>query len=409
MYESHYGLTAKPFSLVPNPEILFLSKNHANALTYLEYGLSERAGFILLTGEIGAGKTTLVRHLLNKMESRIETAVIFNTNFSADQLFRRILNEFEIHCDTTGKEGHLAQLYQFLIDRYAMGRHVLLIIDEAQNLTDDALEDIRMLSNLQTDDQILVQIMLVGQPELKERLKKPEFRQLTQRIAVNYHISPLDKEQTHHYIGYRIEKAGGKTALFSQEAIDTVYEHSEGIPRTINLICDTALVYGFADNLMRIDKAVIGKVIKDEICMTVSNQKTGGQSSKRVVSKGVAGPGIMERIHWLEASLTELKQQHEDFVQEIKNDLLAKYQQLLLMEQRRYDQLMGKYTQLVQTKVLPNGSDLDEDGDDHEDMAEPALRVRSGTKFAHLMEMVDAQKALDRGKANLSAILEKER
>jgi general secretion pathway protein A len=398
MYESHYGLTTKPFSLVPNPEILFLSKNHLNALTYLEYGLSERAGFILLTGEIGAGKTTLVRHLLNKMESRSETAVIFNTNFSSDQLFRRILGEFEIQCDTTEKEGHLTQFYQFLIDRYAAGRHVLLIIDEAQNLADDSLEDIRMLSNLQTDDQILLQIMLVGQPELKERLKKPEFQQLAQRIAVNYHIRSLDKEQTHHYIGYRIEKAGGKPDLFSPEAIDMVYEHSEGIPRTINLLCDTALVYGFADNLTRIEKAVIGNVIKDDICMIVSNKKPERRTFRQAVSKDVAGPAIMELIHLLEMSLTKLKQQHVDFIKAVKDDLLIKYQQLLRMEQRRYDQLMEKYTQLVQTNRLSNISDIEEDEGNREEIVEPALRARPGTKFSHLMEMADAQKALDRGR-----------
>ena len=218
MCESHFGLTAKPFSMVPNPEILFLSKNHENALTYLEYGLSEKVGFILLTGEIGAGKTTLIRHMLNKMESQIDIAVIFNTSFTSDQMFRRILSEFEIPCDTTDKERHLQLLYQFLIDRYAQGRHMLLIVDEAQNLSDAALEDIRMLSNLQTDDRILLQIMLVGQPELKNRLNMPAFRQLAQRIAVSYHITPLDEVQTRHYIGYRIDKAGGEPDLFTPEA-----------------------------------------------------------------------------------------------------------------------------------------------------------------------------------------------
>ena len=312
MYESHYGLTAKPFSIVPNPEILFLSKNHENALTYLEYGLSEKVGFILLTGEIGAGKTTLIRHMLNKIESQMDIAVIFNTNFSSDQLLRRILSEFEITSDTTEKERHLELLYQFLIDRYARGRHVLLIIDEAQNLTDGALEDIRMLSNLQTDDRILLQIMLVGQPEFKDRLNMPDFRQLAQRIAVNYHITPLDVDQTRHYIEYRIRKAGGAPDLFMPGAIKKIYKHSGGIPRTINLMCDTALVYGFSDNLKCIDVAVIEKVIKDKVCISVSEEKPVGRTIKSAVS-GSAGPGIMERIHSLEESLAELKQQHEKF------------------------------------------------------------------------------------------------
>ena len=407
MYEAHYGLSSKPFSIVPNPEILFLSKNHANALTYLEYGLSEKAGFILLTGEIGAGKTTLVRHMMNEMESRFDIAVIFNTNFSSDLIFQQILNEFEIRCDTGEKEGHLAQLYQFLIKRYAMGRHALLIIDEAQNLSDETMEDIRMLSNLQTDDQILLQIMLVGQPELKERLKKPGFGQLAQRIAVNYHISPLDREQMHRYIEYRVEKAGGKADLFSQEAIDLVYEHSGGIPRTINLICDTALVYGFADNKAHIDTAVVGKVIKDNICMVVSDKNNAGKKSEGAGLKNDSKSELLKRIRLLEISLKKLKLHHESFIEKVNKDLMAKYQQLLQTEQRRYDQLMEKYIELLQTRQRVEKPDYKKDRS--EDCIERPQQVKSGTKFAHLMDMADAQKASDKEKLKISDLLVKKK
>ena len=391
MYESHYGLTAKPFSIVPNPEILFLSKNHENALTYLEYGLSEKVGFILLTGEIGAGKTTLIRYMLNKMESQIDIAVIFNTNFTSDQMFRRILGEFEVPCDTTDKERHLQLLYQFLIDRYAQGRHVLLIIDEAQNLSDAALEDIRMLSNLQTDDRILLQIMLVGQPELKNRLNMSEFQQLAQRIAVNYHITPLDEEQTRHYIGYRISKAGGEPDLFAPEAIDKIYTHSGGIPRSINLMCDTALVYGFADNLERIDAAVIEKVIKDKVCMSVSKEKPVGRRFKGVVS-GSGGPGIMERIHSLEESLIELKQQHESFTHRVHNDLLLEYQQMLIREQQRFDQLMEKYTQVLQVNQTKNAIPNEKKERTFSDGQAGKGEVR--TRYTKLLKMEAAKQAL---------------
>lgn len=395
MYESHYGLTSKPFSIVPNPDMLFLSKNHENALTYLEYGLSEKVGFILLTGEIGAGKTTLIRHILNKIESKMDIAVIFNTNFSSDQLLRRILSEFEITSDTTDKEQHLELLYHFLIERYAQGRHVLLIIDEAQNLSDKALEDIRMLSNLQTDDRVLLQIMLVGQPELKNRLNTPDLKQLAQRIAVNYHITPLDEDQTYHYIGYRIQKAGGTPDLFTPEAIKEVYKHSGGIPRTINLMCDTALVYGFADGRQHIDVAVIGKVIKDKVCMSVSEEPSVGRTIKKAVSGG-AGPGIMERIHWLEESVAELKRQHEKFATQVNNDLLLKYQQLLTTEQKRFDQLMAKFTSLTQTDqpqvVIAKGKD------DEKESKGRARRFEGGTKFAHLLKMAEAKKAFKREK-----------
>jgi general secretion pathway protein A len=393
MYESHYGLTAKPFSIVPNPEILFLSKNHANALTYLEYGLSEKVGFILLTGEIGAGKTTLIRHMLNKMESQMDIAVIFNTNFSSDQMLRRILSEFEIPCDTTEKEKHLELLYQFLIDRFAQGRHALLIVDEAQNLTDEALEDIRMLSNLQTDDRILLQIMLVGQPELKHRLNTPDFQQLAQRIAVNYHITPLDENQTRHYIAYRIKKAGGAPELFAPEAVKKIYKHSGGIPRTINLMCDTGLVYGFADGLTRIDLAVIDKVIEDKVCMSVSEEKPVGRTTRGVMS-GSAGPGIMERIHWLEESMAELKRQHENFTHEIKNDLLLKYRELLDTEQKRFDGLMAKYTQLLQSNKA--AKTINKEKEPLKGSGGQARKIEGGTKYTNLLKMVESKKALDK-------------
>ena len=391
MYESHYGFTAKPFSMVPNPEILFLSKNHENALTYLEYGLSEKVGFILLTGEIGAGKTTLIRYMLNKMESQIDIAVIFNTNFTSDQMFRRILSEFEVPCDTTDKERHLQLLYQFLIDRYVQGRHVLLIVDEAQNLSDAALEDVRMLSNLQTDDRTLLQIMLVGQPELKNRLNRPEFRQLAQRIAVNYHITPLDDAQTRHYIGYRIDKAGGEPDIFTPEAINLIYTHSGGIPRSINLMCDTALVYGFADNLERIDVAVIEKVVKDKVCMSVS-EETSVERKKKGGDSGSVGQRIMERIYALEQSLAELKQRHDHLAQAVHDDLLHKYQQLLAAEQKRFDRLMANFTQSLQVEQpqkTANREPKDKKGPDGKDR-----KIEARTKFARLLKMEEAKQAL---------------
>jgi len=347
MYESHFGLTAKPFSIVPNPEILFLSKNHENALTYLEYGLTEKVGFILLTGEIGTGKTTLVRHMLLKMESQMDIAVIFNTNFSSDQLFRLILNEFEIPCDLPEKEKHLELLYQFLIDRYAKKKHVLLIIDEAQNLSETSLEDMRMLSNLQTDDRILLQIMLVGQPELKMRLQTPELRQLAQRIAVNYHLTPLSEVQTRQYIDYRIKAAGGAADLFTPEAIGLVHENAGGIPRTINLLCDSALVYGYADDLKQIDNTVIEKVLADKTCLAVISQ--GKKPAAPPETTPTALPDdIRERLSAIEVSIADLKRRHENLSREVRSELLFKYQDLLIAERKRYDELMTQYTRALQ-------------------------------------------------------------
>jgi type II secretory pathway predicted ATPase ExeA/LysM repeat protein len=335
MYTKHYGLSSKPFSLVPNPEILFLSPNHENALTYLEYGLSEKAGFILLTGEIGTGKTTLIRYLLNKMISPVDIAVIFNTNFSADQLLSRILSEFDIPCDTTEKERHLEMLYQFLIEGYAHGRHALLIIDEAQNLTDQALEEIRMLSNLQTDDHVLLQIILVGQTELKDRLKTPGLRQLAQRIVVNYHLAPLSELQTHQYIAYRLQAAGGAIDLFSSETLQLISKHAAGIPRTINLLCDAALVYGYGDNLERIDLASVEKVINDKICLTATSLKNPPPSLTEVTP--FPQPDILqERLMAIEAALSDLQYRQETNLQEVKNELISKFQGMLTVERKRY-------------------------------------------------------------------------
>ena len=265
MYEEFYGLHEKPFQIVPNPEYLFLSEKHQNALTYLEYGLTENVGFILLTGEIGSGKTTLIQYLLKRLNTDMLVAVIFNTNVSPDQMLGLILKEFELSSPSNDKAAMLDVLYEFLIQKYAGKKQVLLIIDEAQNLNDAALEEVRMLSNLQTDDQALLQIMLVGQPELAAKLKRPNLIQFAQRIAVSYHLAGLDRKETGNYIAYRIQKAGGHIGLFTDEAIDKIYDVSCGIPRSINLLCQAALVYGFADECKTIEKQIIEQILEDQI------------------------------------------------------------------------------------------------------------------------------------------------
>ena len=348
MYASHYGFNAKPFSIVPNPNIIFLNENYKNALSYMKYGLREKVGFILLTGEIGAGKTTMIRYMLNAIEDQIDFAVIFNTNFSSEQLLRLILSEFEIPLDSDRKERHIEQLYEFLIDRFRMGRHVLLIIDEAQNLSDDALEDIRMLSNLQTNEQILIQIMLVGQPELKKRLASPTFCQLAQRIAVSYHLPPLTEDQTHRYVAYRIETVGGQPDIFTPEAIKLIHDNSGGIPRTINLLCDAALVYGFADDLQHVDRDTVELVLADQVCILDPNCHANQMKPSPAPESPDARDDLRSRMSLVERTLSNLQWRVEEISREVKNELLFKYQELLISERNRYDQLKKEYDALFQ-------------------------------------------------------------
>ncbi len=249
MYTNFFGCLEKPFSLVPNPKYLYLSSKHGNALTFLEYGLTEKIGFVMLTGEIGIGKTTLIRHLLNQVEADMDVAVIFNTNVLSNDLIKLILNEFEIkYDDRISKAKALDVLYHFLIKKYSENRRVLLIIDEAQDLSNFVLEEIRMLSNLQTDEEMLLQIMIVGQPNLRSKIQEPELEQFAQRISVSYHIAAMTLEETRAYIAHRIKKAGGSPTIFPYKVVEKIFEVSAGIPRTIKILCDAALVYGYADD-----------------------------------------------------------------------------------------------------------------------------------------------------------------
>jgi len=355
MYEKFYGFTSKPFQLVPNPAFLYLSPKHENALTYLEYGLMERSGFILLTGEIGAGKTTLIRHLLNQIESSIETAVIFNTNVTPDQLLAMILSEFEIEPPSPGKSEALEALNRFLIERYAQGARTLLIIDEAQNLSREALEEVRMLSNLQSDDQLLLQIMLVGQPELRARLKRPELAQLNQRIGVSYHIPHLSHEETAAYIACRLEKAGGKPDIFTPAAVDLIYRASRGVPRTINLLCDAALVYGFADELACIDVPVVEQAIEDRGGMGLlpAIDPSAETFSSAVLDTGADYDAVSSRLGAIEQNLAMLKQQMDWRIEDLdgkgqgfKDELVRNMKELYDRERDRTDRLLFEYSRI---------------------------------------------------------------
>jgi len=264
MYKSFYGLKENPFNVNPDPRYLFMTKEIEEALSGLMYGIQARKGIITLTGEVGTGKTTLVNRLLDWLrERRTKTAFLFNSRMNSMQLFDFILAELEIACDSRSKSHRLMKLNQWLLDRHGAGETVVLIIDEAQNLTLPVLEEIRMLTNLETSTEKLLQIVLSGQPELEEKLKLPELRQLRQRIMIRSKTVPLNKEQTRDYVFERLRIAGVADSgqpIFTPKACETVHLYSLGIPRVINLLCEHSLINGYVGHKLPIDHDIVEEV-----------------------------------------------------------------------------------------------------------------------------------------------------
>lgn len=264
MYEEFFSLQMKPFELVPNPQMLFPSRTHRKALSYLEYGFRERAGFILLTGEVGSGKTTLIRNLIKGLEQNVVRAMVFNTLVSPEQLMAMINEEFGLEVAGKGKVALLHDLNDFLTAEFANRRLPLLIIDEAQNLSVEALEEIRLLSNLELDSAKLLQIVLVGQPELKEIIARPELRQLRQRVAICCHLGVLTREEMEAYIFHRLERAGNRDAVsFAEGCFDRIYSHSGGVPRLVNVCCDFILLAAFVESTRQLDLELVEEVLHD--------------------------------------------------------------------------------------------------------------------------------------------------
>lgn len=265
MYEAFYGLREKPFSILPDPDFLFFSLKHTMALDLLEYGLGNQAGFNVITGEVGTGKTTLVRYLLRQVSGEVTVGVISNTHESFGELMQWILLAFKL--DYRGKDKvEMFQIFnEFLIRTHQQGKRAVLIVDEAHNMSAEVLEELRMLSNVNVDKNQLLQLILVGQPQLRETLRRPDLHQFAQRVAVDYHLEPLDREETAQYVRHRIAAAGGKNEeLFEVEALQAIYQHSQGIPRLVNLICDAALVYGYAEDRVQIDEQLVHDVAWDK-------------------------------------------------------------------------------------------------------------------------------------------------
>ena len=265
MYRDFFGLKEKPFNITSDPSFLFLSKKHQEALAHLTYGIKERKGFIEITGEIGTGKTTLCRVLLNSLGEKVKTAYLLNSNITSDmQLLNTIIYDLGIKPVGKNKMALLKALNEFLLEQISLGNNVVLIIDEAQNLRAKVLEQIRMLSNLETDKEKLLQIVLVGQPELKDILRSPDLRQLNQRITVRFHIHPLDRQETEEYIKHRLSLAGANgNVYFYKEALDEIHSFSNGVPRLINILCDKSLLLGFVLETKNITDEIVKKTISE--------------------------------------------------------------------------------------------------------------------------------------------------
>ena len=264
MYREFYNLREEPFNVTSDPSFLFLSPTHLEALDHLRYGIEQRKGFLTITGEIGAGKTTLCRALINRLDPKVKVALILNAVLPEIQLLEAIVEDFGITVERRTKGALIKNVNKFLLEQLAQGNNAVLIIDEAQNMRFSALETVRMLSNLETEKEKLLQIVLVGQPQLKDKLNAPELVQLKQRIAVRFHIRALNEKEVAEYIRHRLAVAGSPGRIvFSEEALKAIYSHTGGIPRLINILADKALLRGFVKEIFTLDHNHIQACIKE--------------------------------------------------------------------------------------------------------------------------------------------------
>jgi type II secretory pathway predicted ATPase ExeA len=353
MYEEYFGLKTKPFHITPNLNFLYLTTTHKEAISCLKFGIMEEdIGIILLTGDVGTGKTTLIRYILDSIKDNIEVATIYNTNVSSEQLLASIMEEFGLDSHFDNKIRAIKTLQSYLQSLRELNRRPLLIVDDAQNLSMEALEEIRLLSNLQNNSHMLVQIILVGQPELDMKLADSKVSSLSQRISISYKLLPFGRKTTEKYIIHRLKIAGyHKSNLFTQAALDLVHSTTRGIPRAINLLCDNAMTYAFGDNVRLIDAPCIKDVLKENrsralrggrhhYLSSIKDRKTSFEQSTHL-----ANP-VKTHVQDLTQNYQNVMSLSSDSTKRLIPSNLIGLKNLLEKERLRNDQLLIKYTEL---------------------------------------------------------------
>ncbi|MFO7766136.1 MAG: XrtA-associated ATPase [Pelovirga sp.] len=343
MYTDFFDLSAKPFELLPNPHFLYLSKGHRKALSYLQYGVQERAGFSLLTGEVGSGKTTLLRDIINKISGEMSLAMVFNTKVDGQQIIALINDDFGLKTEGKDKVQLLNDLNDFLLEENAAGRQAVIIIDEAQNLCEEALEEIRLLSNLEADSFKLVQIILVGQPELKQIIARPSLRQLRQRISISCHLNPLNREEVEEYIFHRLGTVGKRDCVnFAEGVFDAIYKFSGGTPRLINLICDYLMLSAFVEETRSIDMDMVSDAINE---LSFEDEGAVGRgeswqdlSPARRITSGSSLDDRVSRIEEHYAKLNAARTETDAIIERLSSQgSILEY--LINQQQKQYNQI----------------------------------------------------------------------
>jgi putative secretion ATPase (PEP-CTERM system associated) len=360
MYERFYRLRERPFALTPDPDYLYPSRVHKEGLSYLRYGIESHAGFVVITGAIGSGKTTLLQTMLRSLDGRTTVARVMNTLLDPRELIEAAMIDVGLEPNGQSKPAMLKAFGEFLVNERAAGRLVLLVIDEAQNLSLPALEEIRMLSNLETEKSKLLQIILIGQPDLRDKLDRPELEQLRQRITVSYHLEALDADETAHYINHRLARASiGAPLEFPRDVTERIHLRSSGVPRLINVIADATLVFGYGEERSEIDAALISEVIADLDATGVLGPRSNPNRHESVVPVSPAAQDpVASRPAGSDTQPRQRTAEDEKLARELadlEKDLRRREQEMTIRERELAEQrrVLADQYRLLKTQAQP--------------------------------------------------------